>query len=82
MSDATGATVNTDNANQIDFTLGAQGIPAEDILGYEITRCMISGGETQKQAVGFTTGDTFTDIITTINNRMVWYEVAVTYGSR
>ncbi len=77
VSDATGATVNTDNANQIDFTLGAQGIPAEDILGYEITRCMISGGETQKQAVGFTTGDTFTDIITTINNRMVWYEVAV-----
>ena len=81
VSDATTSTIR--NQNQVDFTLAAQGIPAEDILGFEITRCMISGGETQKQTVGFaTTADNastadFTDTIATINNRMVWYEVAV-----
>ena len=81
VSDTTTSTIR--NQNQVDFTLAAQGIPAEDILGFEITRCMISGGETQKQTVGFaTTADNastadFTDTIATINNRMVWYEVAV-----
>ncbi|MDE7327339.1 MAG: M60 family metallopeptidase, partial [Lachnospiraceae bacterium] len=77
VGDGTQSVINTDTQNQVDFTLVAQGIPAEDILGFEITRCMISGGDTQKQVVGFTTGNTFTDTISSINNRMVWYEVVV-----
>ncbi len=77
VSDSTTAVINPNAANQVDFTLGAQTIPAEDVLGFEITRCMVSGGKTYKQTVGFVTGNTFTDTVSTINNRMVWYEVAV-----
>lgn len=77
VSDATTASVDEKAANQVNFVLAAQGIPEADVLGFEITRCMVSGGQTEKQAVGFVTGNTFTDTITSINNRMVWYEVAV-----
>lgn len=67
--------VNENRANQIDFTFSSTNIPEDDILGYEITRCMISEGQVQKQAVGFTTNNTFSDTITTINNRTVYYEI-------
>ncbi len=83
VGDATTCAVDTNTAstagtaNKVNFVLAAQGIPQEDVLGFEITRCMISGGQTEKQAVGFATGNTFTDTITSINNRMVWYEIAV-----
>ncbi len=76
VSNETASSINLSAANQVDFTLGAT-IPAEDVLGYEITRCMISGGKTEKQVVGFATENTFTDTIAAINNRMVWYEVSV-----
>ncbi len=76
VSNETASSINLNAANQVDFTLGAT-IPAEDVLGYEITRCMISGGKTEKQVVGFATENTFTDTIAAINNRMVWYEVSV-----
>ena len=75
VSDTTKAAIGS-AANQVNITLGAT-IPAEDVLGYEITRCMISGGKTEKQVVGFATESTFTDTIAAINNRMVWYEVSV-----
>lgn len=77
VSDSTTAVINPNAKNQVDFTLAAQAIPADDVLGFEITRCMVSGGKTQKETVGFVTGGTFTDTVSTINNRMVWYEVAV-----
>ncbi|MDE7299443.1 MAG: fibronectin type III domain-containing protein [Lachnospiraceae bacterium] len=77
VSDDTSASINANEANRIDFVLGSKEIPAEDILGYEITRCMIAGGETTKEPVGFTTGNTFSDTIASVNNRVVWYEVAV-----
>ncbi|MDE5891735.1 MAG: hypothetical protein K2H45_02300, partial [Acetatifactor sp.] len=51
-------------------------LPQTDVLGYEIVRCMISGGETQKEAIGFATGNTFSDTVT-VNNRVVWYEITV-----
>lgn len=69
--------VNANILNQVDFTFSSTGIPSEDILGYEITRCMISGGEVEKQVVGFTTGNTFSDTITTVNNRTVSYEIVL-----
>lgn len=77
VSDDTTASINANEANRIDLVLGSKGIPAEDVLGYEITRCMISGGKTTKEPVGFATGNTFSDTIASINNRVVWYEVAV-----
>ena len=69
------AVVNSGRANQVDFTLSST-LPQADVLGYEIVRCMISGGETQKEAIGFTTGNTFSDTVT-VNNRVVWYEITV-----
>ena len=44
----------------------------------EIIHLTISGGEIQKEAVGFVTGNanTFSDTVT-INNRTVWYEITV-----
>ncbi|MDE7223284.1 MAG: M60 family metallopeptidase, partial [Acetatifactor sp.] len=67
--------VSPQRANQVDFTLSST-LPQADVLGYEIVRCMISGGETQKEAIGFATGNTFSDTVT-VNNRMVWYEITV-----
>ncbi len=78
VADTAKATVDADNANQVNFQLAAKdNIPAEDILGYEITRCITSGGTVEKQVVGFTTSDTYSDVVATINNRVVTYEVAV-----
>ena len=45
------------------------------ILGYEITRVMMSGGQEVRQVVGFTTDDSFVDVVTSINNRVIRYEV-------
>ena len=64
-------------ANRIDFNLSAKTIPEADVLGYEVVRCTISGGKTIRETVGFTTENTMSDIITTMNNRTVSYEVTV-----
>ncbi len=66
--------VNANSANQVDITLSSDN---KDILGYEIVRCTISGGEIEKEVVGFTTQSTFTDYVTTMNNRVVTYEITV-----
>jgi len=76
VGDGTTASINASAANQVDFTLSSKAIPAEDVLGYEITRCMIEGGKTVKEPVGFATENTFSDTVY-INNRVVWYEVTV-----
>ncbi len=52
-------------------------IPAEDILGYEIVRCTTSGGEVLEEVAGFTTTGSFSDHVTTMNNRVVSYQVTV-----
>ena len=70
------ASVHAGRPNQVDITLSSKGIPEADVLGYEIVRCMINGGDTVKEAVGFTTGDSFSDTVP-VNNRAVWYEVTV-----
>ena len=77
VGDMVTAAINAENANQVDFTLGSKGIPESDVLGYEIVRCMWAGSEKIRETVGFTTGNTFSDTIVSINNRMVWYEVTV-----
>lgn len=76
VGDNVAASIHGGRPNQVDITLGSQGIPEADVLGYEIVRCMASGGEIVKEAVGFTTGSSFSDTVP-VNNRVVWYEVTV-----
>ncbi len=76
VGDGVTASVHSGRPNQVDISLGFKGIPEADVLGYEIVRCMTSGGVTVKEPVGFTTGDSFSDTVY-INNRVVWYEITV-----
>lgn len=73
----TSASVSWNNSCQVDFNLSSENIPAEEVLGYEITRCTTSGGQVTKKVVGFTSGSTFTDYASGLNNRVVTYEVTV-----
>lgn len=65
------------SANQVDIKLSSKNIPEEDVLGYEIVRCIYAGGEVIEEPVGFATGSTctYSDIIATINNRTVFYKI-------
>ena len=77
VADDVRAVINENAANQVDFTLGSKNIPEEDILGYEIVRCTISGGKVVRETAGFATEETFSDQISTMNNRMVYYEITL-----
>ena len=77
VSDDASAVLDRFNPAKVNITFGFQNIPEEDILGYEIVRCMISGGEVTKEPVGFTVGNSFSDLISTVNNRVVFYEVTL-----
>ena len=77
VGDGTTVQVNPDRKNQVDFTLSSKNIPEEDVLGYEIVRTMTSGGTVEKELAGFTTEKTFSDHVTTVNNRVITYEVTV-----
>ena len=67
-----------EQANQVRITMTpGEAIPAEDVLGYEIVRCTVAGGATEKRTVGFVTGNSFTDVIQAMNNRTVYYEVTL-----
>ncbi len=77
VGDGAKAQINGNAANQVDLTLGTPKIPAEDVLGYEIVRCTISGGKTVREPVGFATENAFSDAVYTMNNRTVFYEVTL-----
>ncbi|MCM1528616.1 MAG: M60 family metallopeptidase [Alistipes sp.] len=64
-------------ANQVELGFTPADIPESDILGYEIIRCTISGGEIEEIPVGFSTTTSFTDTVTTMNNRAVFYKVTL-----
>lgn len=64
-------------ANKVDLGFTPKDIPESDILGYEIIRCTISGGEIEEIPVGFSTTTEFTDTVTTMNNRAVFYKVTL-----
>ncbi len=66
-----------DASNKVNLTISSTGIAKEDILGYEIERCIITGGEVEATPVGFSTTGTFTDTISTMNNRTVFYRVTL-----
>lgn len=78
VGDGVSAAIDAVAGNQINITLGSKNIPGDSVLGYEITRCTISGGDVTKEAVGFVTADqnAFTDTVY-MNNRALWYEVTV-----
>lgn len=76
VGDGTAASVNAGKPNQVDISLSVKGIPEEDVLGYEIVRCMTSGGKTVRETAGFATGNSFSDTVPA-NNRVVWYEITV-----
>lgn len=76
VGDGVTAQVSSQNPNQVDFALSAKNIPEGDVLGYEIVRCMYSGGQVIRETAGFATGNTFSDRVFS-NNRVVWYEVTV-----
>ncbi len=73
----TTAEVDPSDPSRVNITLTSENIPEEEILGYEIVRCMISGGENIRETAGFTVENSFTDIITTVNNRVIYYEITL-----
>lgn len=72
----TTATVDQKAANQVHFQLTTTADP-DAVLGYEIARVIYANGQPQRQVVGFSTGSTYTDTVTTLNNRTVTYEITV-----
>lgn len=74
------ATAHQDETDPSRVTLtmeahGTDGTVSGDMFGYEITRIQRRYGKEERQVVGFTREDTFTDVISGINNRVVGYEV-------
>ncbi|MDE7364785.1 MAG: fibronectin type III domain-containing protein [Ruminococcus sp.] len=65
------------SANKVDLKFTSADIPEDDILGYEVIRCTISGGKVEEVPVGFATGSEFTDTVTTLNNRALFYKVTL-----
>lgn len=65
------------SAYQINFTLESANIPEDEVLGFEIVRCTTSEGRVRREAVGFTSENTFTDCAAGLNNRVVTYEIVV-----
>ena len=65
-------------ANKVNLSISVSDkIPAKDILGYEVIRCTISGGDTKEAIIGFTKTPEFTDTVTSFNNRTVSYKVVL-----
>ena len=69
----------TASSNRAEITIATN--ESQDlILGYEISRSMISNGEKKTEVIGFVPIDTadstvYVDTVTTINNRVLEYEV-------
>ncbi|MDE6088559.1 MAG: M60 family metallopeptidase [Oscillospiraceae bacterium] len=62
--------------NKVDLTITPNTtVPEKDVLLYEIIRCTISGGKVEEIPVGYTKSTEFTDTISTMNNRTVFYRV-------
>ncbi|MDE5946382.1 MAG: hypothetical protein K2G63_03600, partial [Oscillospiraceae bacterium] len=64
-------------ANKVDLKFTSVDIPENDILGYEVVRCTTSNGDVEEAVVGFATDSEFTDTISTMNNRTVFYKVTL-----
>ena len=60
--------------NQVHLSLEAD-VDSDLLLGYEIARITYENGQAVTQVVGFTTGDSYTDTVTAVNNRTVAYQI-------
>ena len=65
--------------NQVSLTI-APASASSSLLGYEINRTSISGGQENKETVGFVLAGengaaSFTDTVSTINNRIFTYQI-------
>ena len=65
--------IEVDHSN-VTLTIKADDTYTQDILGYEIVRVTTSQGQKQKEVVGFTTANTFTDAVN-LGSRAISYEV-------
>lgn len=65
--------VNVDHSS-VTLTMQANEAFGQDVLGYEIVRVSINQGQTQKEVVGFTTSDKFTDAVN-LGSRAISYEI-------
>lgn len=65
------------SANAVTLSFDSVNIPASDVLGFEIVRCTVSGGEVEAVPVGFTRGTSFTDTVNSMNNRTVFYKITL-----
>lgn len=74
LTDGNTARVDDVTPNQVHLTLEAD-VEPELLLGYEIARITYENGQAVKQVVGFTTGDSYTDTVTAVNNRAVAYQI-------
>ncbi|MDE6784838.1 MAG: hypothetical protein K2J26_05645, partial [Ruminococcus sp.] len=63
-------------ANKVTLSIDVSDMMyADDILGYEIVRCTISGGDVKETPIAFTSKPSYTDTVTSFNNRTVSYKV-------
>lgn len=74
LTEGTTAVVDEKTPNQVNLTL-ASNADSDLLLGYEIARVTYENGQAKTEVVGFTTGNTFTDTVTTVNNRTITYQV-------
>lgn len=61
--------------SSVTFAIQNTASSSDVILGYEITRSMISNGQVERQVVGFTTDGKFIDQISSVSNRVITYEI-------
>lgn len=74
LTDGNTARVDDVTPNQVHLTLEAD-VDQALLLGYEIARITYENGQAVTQVVGFTTGDSYTDTVTAVNNRTVAYQI-------
>lgn len=73
----TTAAVSEGNSSQIVLNLTNTAENPDVVHGYEIVRVMTENGVKTREVAGFTTESTFTDTVSSINNRVITYEVTV-----
>lgn len=61
--------------NKVVISLDHEGVDADTILGYEITRCMYEQGKLNETVVGFSMENTYIDTINAISNRTIIYKI-------
>lgn len=74
LTDGNTAVVDDRTPNQVNLTL-ASNADSGLLLGYEIARVTYENGRANTEVVGFTTNSTYTDTVTTVNNRTVAYQI-------